>query len=101
MNADLEQVGQETSLLQPSTVLTAHNWSGNAHELQNRIPRALSTTLEKNIHPTDLRLQGKKLTSLKEARARAEKHAICQALAIISARLLNSWRLVIPLYMIF
>ncbi len=71
------------------TVLTAHDWPGNVRELQNRIRRALGTTLEKIIHPTDLGLEetaleqeGEKLATLKEARARAEKHAVRQALVL-------------------
>ncbi|MEA3468045.1 MAG: PEP-CTERM-box response regulator transcription factor [Thermodesulfobacteriota bacterium] len=71
------------------TVLTAHDWPGNVRELQNRIRRALGTTLKKNIHPTDLGLEeisleqeGEKLATLKEARARAEKHAVRQALTL-------------------
>ncbi len=71
------------------TVLTGHDWPGNVRELQNRIRRALGTTLDKTIHPSDMGLEevpqeheGHKLFTLKEARARAEKNAVNHAMAL-------------------
>lgn len=69
--------------------LTSHDWPGNVRELQNRIRRALGTTLDKVVYPADLDLEegaleqeGQKIYTLKEARARAEKNAVNQALAL-------------------
>jgi two-component system NtrC family response regulator len=70
-------------------VLTAHDWPGNIRELQNRIRRALGTTMGKVITPLDLGFEEmplnkeeQKLATLKEARETAEKNAVRQALAL-------------------
>jgi two-component system NtrC family response regulator len=69
--------------------LTAHDWPGNVRELQNRIRRALGTTMDRVITPVDLGLQElpmkqeePKLSTLKEAREAAEKNAVRRALAL-------------------
>ncbi len=68
--------------------LSAHEWPGNVRELQNRIRRALGTTMDRFISPIDLGLEeikadqeNQKLSSLKGARESAEKNAIRQSLA--------------------
>ncbi len=69
--------------------LTVHGWPGNVRELQNRIRRALGTTMDNVITSVDLGLeelsmdgQGQKLSTLKEARETAEKNAVHRALAL-------------------
>jgi two-component system NtrC family response regulator len=71
------------------TALTGYDWPGNVRELQNRIRRVLGTTLDKVVYPADLGLekmpleQGTpKLFTLREARVRAEKNVVNQALAL-------------------
>ncbi len=68
--------------------LSAHQWPGNVRELQNRVRRALGTTLDRVITPVDLGLEEipmepeeQKLTTLKAAREAAEKNAVRRALA--------------------
>ncbi len=68
--------------------LAAHQWPGNVRELQNRVRRALGTSLDRLITPVDLGLEetsqepeGQRLTTLKAAREEAEKDAIAKALA--------------------
>jgi two-component system NtrC family response regulator len=69
--------------------LTAHDWPGNVREIQNRIRRALGTTMDRVITPVDLGLEEipvkqeeQKLATLKEARETAEKNAVRRALAL-------------------
>lgn len=69
--------------------MTSHDWPGNVRELQNRIRRGLGTALGNVLHPLDLELEyvstlspEEKLLTIKEARERAERKAIQQALAI-------------------
>ncbi|WDN89659.1 two-component system [Desulfosarcina sp. BuS5] len=69
--------------------LTAHDWPGNVRELQNRIRRALGTTMDRVITPVALGLEEKsveqeeqKLPTLKDARETAEKNAVRRALAL-------------------
>jgi len=69
--------------------LSAHDWPGNVRELQNRVRRALGTTMERVITPVDLELEEisleqeeLKLSTLKEARETAEKNAVRRALAL-------------------
>ena len=83
------QRGQMSFLPSALTALAAHAWPGNVRELQNRIRRALGTTLEKNITAMDLGLdeapveqQEQKVTTLKEAREAAEKTVIHRALTL-------------------
>lgn len=75
----------------PSTMsaLTAHQWPGNVRELQNRIRRALGTSLDNTISAADLGLDEQntperqaKLTTLREARETSEIYAVQQALAL-------------------
>jgi two-component system NtrC family response regulator len=68
--------------------LSAHDWPGNVRELQNRIRRALGTTMNRVITPVDLGLEEipmepeeQKLTTLKADRKAAEKNAVRRALA--------------------
>ena len=69
--------------------LTIHTWPGNVRELQNRIRRALGTTIDNVLTPADLGLENtsfnaeeQKLPTLKEARETAEKNAVRRALAL-------------------
>ncbi len=69
--------------------LSTHNWPGNVRELQNRVRRALGTTMDKCIHPADFgletdpaNLKDQQLPSLREAREAAEQKAVQQALAL-------------------
>jgi two-component system NtrC family response regulator len=69
--------------------LTVHDWPGNVRELQNRIRRALGTTMDSAITSVDLGLEElstngeeQKLSTLKEARDTAEKNAVHRALAL-------------------
>ncbi len=65
-------------------VMNAHNWPGNVRELMNRVRRALVMAEGRLIQPHDLGLDRRTRTrqcqSLDEARTRAEKHAIQNAL---------------------
>lgn len=69
--------------------LATHDWPGNVRELQNRVRRALGTTMDKCIYPSDFGLEKNpadhndvKLPSLREAREAAEQKAVHQALAL-------------------
>ncbi len=69
--------------------LSAQNWPGNVRELQNAIRRGLSLSAGKILTETDLGLgradnqpEPIAITTLKEARNKAEKKAIGQALAL-------------------
>ncbi len=71
------------------SALTGHDWPGNVRELQNRIRRALGSTMDNTITPVDLGLDDQpwdhemqKLSTLKEAREAAEKNSIHAALAL-------------------
>jgi two-component system NtrC family response regulator len=71
-----------------AAVLTAHSWPGNVRELQNRIRRAMATTVDGIITPTNLGLaepepssKDLKPQTLKEARDVGERQAIELALA--------------------
>ena len=75
----------------PSAIasLSVHDWPGNVRELQNRIRRALGSTMNGIISAADLGLEqipvdGKtnKLPTLKEARDTAEKNAVHHALSL-------------------
>ncbi len=80
--------------------LTAHEWPGNVRELQNRIRRALGTTMDRFISPGDLGLGeittdhvNQKIYSLKEARESTDKNAIREALALSSNNISNAAKL--------
>ena len=71
------------------SVLVGYGWPGNVRELQNRIRRALGTTGDNVLYPTDLELDDvaleqreEKLHTLKEAREIAEKHVVQKALGV-------------------
>jgi len=79
------------TLFSPSALsaLTSQDWPGNVRELQNRIRRALGSSVDRVITPLDLGFEEipmekkvRKLPTLKEAREAAEKKAVRQALAI-------------------
>lgn len=69
--------------------LSTHTWPGNVRELQNRVRRALGTTMDTSLYPADLGLEKSAVThdkhrlpTLKEARDSAENATIHQALAL-------------------
>jgi len=83
------QRGQTSFSPAAIAALTAHDWPGNVRELQNRIRRALGTTMDRVITPVDLGLEEmpmeqeeQKLSTLKNARETAEKNAVRRALAL-------------------
>ena len=83
------QRGQTSFSPAAIAALTAHDWPGNVRELQNRIRRALGTTMDRVITPVDLGFEEmpmeqeeQKLSTLKDARETAEKNAVRQALAL-------------------
>ncbi len=80
--------------------LSTHDWPGNVRELQNRVRRALGTTMDKYIYPSDFGLEKNpidhndmKLPSLREARETAEQKAVHQALAICGNNISQSAKL--------
>jgi len=80
--------------------LTAHDWPGNVRELQNRIRRALGTTMDRVITPVALELEEKpveqeeqKLSTLKDARETAEKDAVRRALALSGSNITRAAKL--------
>jgi two-component system NtrC family response regulator len=82
------------------SALTIHGWPGNVRELQNRIRRALGTTLDNVITSVDLGLEKiptdgakPKLSTLKDAREAAEKNAVRQALALSGNNISQAARL--------
>jgi two-component system NtrC family response regulator len=74
------------------SVLKKHDWPGNVRELQNRIRRALGSTMDKILNPADLGFakdsfdQEDAITimTLKAAREEAERKAVTRALALSS-----------------
>jgi two-component system NtrC family response regulator len=69
--------------------LTVHDWPGNVRELQNRIRRALGTTVDNTITSVDLGLEEmpmddnkQNLPTIKEARETAERNVVHRALAL-------------------
>ena len=91
LQEEIRNLHREQTSFSPAaiTALTAHDWPGNIRELQNRIRRALGTTMGKVITPVDLgfeempmRQKEQKLSTLKEARETAEIKAVRQALAL-------------------
>ena len=71
------------------SALSNHNWPGNVRELQNCIRRALGTTTDNTLLPSDLELiepdsagLTDKIVTLKDARDAAEKDAVHRALGL-------------------
>ncbi len=91
LQEETRNLQREQTSFSPAAIaaLTAHDWPGNIRELQNRIRRALGTTMDRVITPVDLGLEEipmkqeeQKLSTLKEARETAEKNAVRRALAL-------------------
>ncbi len=65
--------------------LEAHPWPGNIRELENRLKRAVISSESDQIMARDLELEGGELSTapldLRQARERAERHVLQQALA--------------------
>ncbi|MCP4341671.1 MAG: PEP-CTERM-box response regulator transcription factor [Desulfobulbaceae bacterium] len=83
------QRGQTSFSPTSLSALNSYDWPGNVRELQNRIRRALGTTLDSVVSAADLGLEdisldqeGEKLSTIKEARELAEKKAIHRALGL-------------------
>ncbi len=91
LQEETRNLHREQTSFSPAAIaaLTAHDWPGNIRELQNRIRRALGTTMDRVITPVDLgfeemsiRQKEQKLSTLKEAREEAEIKAVRRALAL-------------------
>jgi two-component system NtrC family response regulator len=91
LQEETRNLQREQTSFSPAAIaaLAAHDWPGNIRELQNRIRRALGTTMDRVITPVDLGLEDislkqetQKLDTLKEARETAEKNAVRRALAL-------------------
>ena len=91
LQEEIRNLQREHTSFSPAAIaaLTTHDWPGNIRELQNRIRRALGTTLDRVITPVDLGLEKiplkqeeQKLSTLKEAREAAEIKAVRRALAL-------------------
>ncbi|MEA1901627.1 MAG: sigma 54-interacting transcriptional regulator, partial [Thermodesulfobacteriota bacterium] len=94
------QRGQTSFSPAAIAALTAHDWPGNVRELQNRIRRALGTTMDRVITPVDLGLEKmhieqeeQKLFTLKDARETAEKNAVRRALALSGSNISQAAKL--------
>ena len=90
LQEETRNLQRERTYFSPAAIaaLTAHEWPGNIRELQNRIRRALGTTMDRVITPVDLgfeeiplKQEAQKLATLKEAREAAEIKAVRRALA--------------------
>ena len=79
--------------------LTTYDWPGNVRELQNRVRRALGTTMDSHLYPADLGFdngvdqKSERLPTLREARDTAENTAIRQALALCGNNISQAARL--------
>lgn len=80
--------------------LINHDWPGNVRELQNKIRRALGSSVEKFIQPADLGLhdgstdsEDNKIISLKKARENAEIEAVRKALTLCDNNISNAAKL--------
>ena len=94
------QRGQTSFSPAAIAALTAHDWPGNVRELQNRIRRALGSTMDRVITPVTLGLEEKpveqeeeKLPTLKDARETAEKKAVRRALALSGGNITQAAKL--------
>jgi two-component system NtrC family response regulator len=91
LQEETRNLQREPTSFSPTAIaaLTAHDWPGNIRELQNRIRRALGTTMDRVVTPVNLgfeeiplKQEAQKLATLKEARETAEIKAIRRALAL-------------------
>jgi two-component system NtrC family response regulator len=91
LREETEKLQKGQMMFSPATItsLAIHSWPGNVRELQNRIRRAISLSSDHLLHPEDLGLDEEnsgelqyKILTLKEARDKAEKMAILNALAL-------------------
>lgn len=77
--------------------IAAHRWPGNVRELQNRIKRAVVTARGRKITAADLELAEATVElqreTLQEARERAERHSIENALALAGGNISNAARI--------
>ena len=77
--------------------IVSHNWPGNVRELQNCIKRAVAGANTPVLKAADLRLGASEIDegalTLRQARDRAEKAAIRQALAIAKGNISEAARL--------
>ena len=87
--AQQQKRGQMSFAPSALVAMSLHGWPGNVRELQNRIRRALGTTLDKMIYPADMGLEEvdpeqdqHKILTLKQAREQAEQKAVRQALGL-------------------
>ncbi|BHH81958.1 PEP-CTERM-box response regulator transcription factor [Desulforhopalus sp. 52FAK] len=71
------------------SAMVSHSWPGNVRELQNRVRRALGTSAGNTLQSNELELEcfaleggDEKLSTLKEARERAEKEVMQKALGL-------------------
>ncbi len=85
--------GRITLSPKAAAAIMSHTWPGNVRELQNAIKRAVAMCISNTIYPEDLHLSGHNknleiktqhtptnIPTLKEARYKAEKKAVLQAL---------------------
>ena len=74
--------------------MTAYDWPGNVRELQNRLKRAVVTTKTRKLSAADLDLMAPseeaKRETLQEARDRAERAAIENAIALSGGNISNA-----------
>lgn len=79
------------------SAIAAHRWPGNVRELQNRIKRAVVTARGRKIAAADLELAAAAVEpqreTLQEARERAERHSIENALALAGGNISNAARI--------
>ncbi len=82
---------------QAAAALTSYSWPGNVRELQNRVRRAMATSLDDVITPENLGLSepagmpgDQKPLTIKEARDLGERRAIETALSITGGNISNA-----------
>ncbi len=103
LKEETEKMDRNNVKFSPSAIaaLTSHNWPGNVRELQNRIRRALGSSMENILTSSDLGLdegvdeanEHSKLLTLKEAREEAEKKVIQQALGLAAGNISHAAKL--------
>ncbi len=91
LKKELQQMQRPAVSFSPAAIaaMSSHDWPGNVRELQNRVRRALGTSIDTSLYPADLGLENnaaghedQKLPTLKDARDAAENTTIHQALAL-------------------